>query len=102
MPRPVANNITDSMIAATHSSRSCPYWCFSSGALLDSFIPIITIIVSKTSAMECTASDISALDFAKIPANSFASDKKTFAPMLSIDALNAIRSFVFNFLSFIF
>ena len=85
IPKPVMNSITDKTMPAAHSNRSCPYGCSLSGALLDMRKPIMTMIVLNKSEAECTASEIIAAEWAKIPAKSFMTDSRIFTTMLTAD-----------------
>lgn len=63
-----------------------------SGFLADSLIPIITIIVLKTSEAECIASLIIALECAIIPAKSLMIDNSTLPTIVMKDTLLAMFS----------
>jgi hypothetical protein len=63
-----------------------------SGAFAEILMPIMTIIVEKTSEAECIASEIIAIELPKIPATNLKIVKKRFASIVTIDVFNAIFS----------
>ena len=71
------------MIAATHSKRSCPYGCSLSESLLDTWMPMMTMMLLNTSEAECTASEIIAPECATTPAINLNADSMRLPMMLT-------------------
>lgn len=77
------------MMEATHSMRSCPYWCSISEALCDIFMPAITIRLLKISEAESTASETRAAEWPKMPAANLEAARNTLRAMPFFTVLRA-------------